>query len=514
MNSIEAPSASSALPAAIRPWRRTAPRTDRWRRMLAGYALGWPWFDGFSAWALRTLYFPVSRLWAAAQLADGSSQRFVQSLRLPPALADSRRLRSALDRFERARIRARAAEAEWQRVFFGPDDSSVAHRLAVEAERREASHNFNATRRYFAFLLLRYSPPVRLDIDTPEEVARFYGEPELPPSAHSRESGNPGQLAHALPPLGPRFRGDERSVSAESKTVVEVSRTIPGAVGTDYWLRFPSPSARLGDTVYARVHEPAGATDPPTLILGHGICVEFDHWRGLIDEADTLCAAGFRVIRPEAPWHGRRTQAGYFGGERVVSVFPSGLLDTFAGAAMEWSVLADWSRRTSRGPLAFGGTSLGAQIAQFAAARAADGPERLRPDGLYLVTHCGHMTEATLRGDMGRIFGSVPAETKGWSPERMETCLARLDPGSRPPVAPARIVTVLGRRDSVTPFASALPLIDSWGVPPENRFIWDRAHFSMPMTLMRDTRPVARFREVMINAPNHAGARAPEDGRV
>ena len=34
-------------------------------------------------------------------------------------------------------------------------------------------------------------------------------------------------------------------------------------------------------------------------------------------------------------------------------------------------------------------------------------------------------------------------------------------------------------------------------VPAANRFIWDRGHFSMPMTLIRNARPVEQFRDVM-----------------
>jgi hypothetical protein len=88
----------------------------------------------------------------------------------------------------------------------------------------------------------------------------------------------------------------------------------------------------------------------------------------------------------------------------------------------------------------------------------------------------------------------------GWTPELFEARLAWLDPRSRAPVAPARIVTVLGNRDAVTPFESAAALIDSWGVPEENRFIWPRGHFSMPMTLIRDRRAVERFRAAMETA--------------
>jgi hypothetical protein len=92
---------------------------------------------------------------------------------------------------------------------------------------------------------------------------------------------------------------------------------------------------------------------------------------------------------------------------------------------------------------------------------------------------------------------SLDTEANGWSRERIEQGLGLLDPSLLPAVKPEKIVTVLGRRDRITPFASGLSLIDSWGVPDENRFVWDRGHFSMPLTMIRNPAPVARFREVM-----------------
>jgi hypothetical protein len=168
------------------------------------------------------------------------------------------------------------------------------------------------------------------------------------------------------------------------------------------------------------------------------------------------------------------------------------------GALTEWAVLADWSRRISRGALAFGGISLGAQMAQLAADRARFWPERLRPDGLFLVTHCGSMGEAAQRGEMARIFGgTADVERKGWTLEEIDSYAAILDPHPQPPLSPQKIVTVLGRRDVVTPFSGALPLIDGWNVPEANRFLWDRGHFSIPMTLIHNSAPIVRFREVM-----------------
>ena len=440
-----------------------------WRRSLASLAFSWPWFDGASEWALRRFFFPASRLWAAARTADGSAERFYEAASVAPHADDAQKLAVALARFQKARARAVALEAEWQRVFFGWEESPVAYRSAVEAARLDAAHAYNAARRFFAFLLRRGVPPIKLDIQSPQTVETIYGAP--------------GDVAAFTAPPDPM-------------PAMEISRPVPGVAGTDYWVRFKSP--RLGDTVYARVHEPVGVSDPPTLIYGHGVCVEYDHWRGLIDESARLCAAGFRIIRPEAPWHGRRAPTGTFAGERLIASFPMGLIDGFFGAVQEWAVLADWSRKTSRGPLAFGGTSLGALTAQLAADRARAGAARLRPDGLFLITHCGRMGDATAQGEMTNIFGAAyDPHANGWTPERIEDYLRLLDPRPEAPVAPAKIVSVLGKRDRVTPFASGLALVQAWGVPEANQFIFDRGHFSMPMTLIRKNAPMARFSAVM-----------------
>jgi hypothetical protein len=56
---------------------------------------------------------------------------------------------------------------------------------------------------------------------------------------------------------------------------------------------------------------------------------------------------------------------------------------------------------------------------------------------------------------------------------------------------------VLGKRDRITPFASGERLVERWRVPEENRFIWDRGHFSVPLTLMRNDAPFRRLKEIL-----------------
>ncbi|MEQ1695594.1 MAG: hypothetical protein ABL901_07110 [Hyphomicrobiaceae bacterium] len=461
----------------VEPHVRAGAGAHGWRRHVMGWAFGWAWFDRLTLFMLERIFFPTSRMWAAARVSKGSPDAFFDFVPMPRRFEDKPHLTVALARFEEALARSTALEAAWEKAFFGSHDTTVTQRAALEAARLDAGQSLNITRRLFARYLLRAIPHVRLDTQTPDQASALY--PDI--------NAGIAPLA-ALPPVMPP---------------VEVSRAVPGTVGRDYWLRFKSPSARLGDIVTARVHEPIGVVNPPTIILGHGVCIEFDHWRGLVDETDELVALGFRVIRPEAPWHGRRAKAGCFAGEPIIATFPTGSLDAFTGALQEWAVLADWSRRTSTGPLTMGGTSLGAQMAQLAADRSRDWPEALRPEALLLITHCGEVAEAVLHGALPEIFGSADdVAAKGWTPELIQAFLAPLNPGRTAPIDRNRIVSVLGRFDRVTPFASGQALVRDWDLPPENVFILERGHFSVPMTLIRRPAALQRFQTIVSQLPS------------
>lgn len=442
------------------------------KRQVSGLLLAAPWFDRAGLTLLRRAFFPVSRAWAAAALAGGEPERFCAAVPIAHRFEDNPRLTKALAKYETARAASAAIDQLWEQTFFGPADEPERRRSAIESARLAHSHAYNMARRHFLFLLPRGLPRIDLKVATPAETEAVYGpaRTDLAP--------------FVAPPTG--------------DWPIETSRRIPGAVGIDYWLRFKSPSKRLGDVVHARVHEPIGVKDPPTIILGHGVCVEFDHWIGLVDEADALCAAGFRVVRPEAPFHGWRAPEGSYGGERLIGSFPLGALDAFTGAMQEWAVLARWARATSKGRIAFGGTSLGALTAQLAADRAREWPEDERPDGLLLITHSGSMHQTVVDGEITRLFASAEAAlAKGWTEPELDSYFSLLDPVRGPLVRPERIVSILGRRDTVTPYDGGKPLVERWGVPPENVFEFDRGHFSVPMTLIRNGAPTRRFCEVM-----------------
>jgi hypothetical protein len=440
-------------------------------RGLVGAVAARPWLDRLTLAALKRAYFPLSRLWAAADAAGGEAGTFWHEAGVARRHEFRDRVAARLASFEAAKASARAIDRVWEGTFFGADVASEAQRVAIETARHAAAHRFNLQRRGFVFLLGRDTPRIRLAVPTPDEVAAIY-----PPTTRDED-------VFAAPDVMP---------------LVERSQPVAAPFGMDAWLRFESPSQRLGDTVFARVHTPEGVDNPPTVILGHGICVEFDHWHGLIDETATLLANGIRVIRPEAPYHGRRRPEGTFAAERAIGTSPLGMIDLYAAAVQEWAVLADWARQTSSGPLAFAGTSLGALTAQLASSVAHLWPDRLRPEALYMMTHSGDMAEATVSGAIAGLFADPAAvAARGWTGERLRRQMSLVDPVQPPVMAPSRIVSVLGSEDVITPFAGGKALVERWQVPAANVFVSRRGHFTIPMSLQRDHGPTLRFVEIL-----------------
>ena len=456
------------------PRLRKEDATARRVRGAMGLLLAYPYFDRVSLWALKKQFFPLSRLWAAATISGGVPERFLANIPLSANGVDLDRIQKVLFQTEAARATASAVDKYWEDCFFGSKNKTSEELVAVETARRDHHHALNILRNKFRFMLKYPIPIVHTEPPSPQEVAKLFD----------------GALINRKPMFKVPSPMPE----------IEKSRRVPGAVGTNYWLRFASPSKTLGDSVYARVHEPEGIKDPPTIIFGHGICVEYDLWHGLIDEVDELCRMGIRVIRPEAPWHGRRRPSGRFSGETIVGTAPLGPLHAFSGAMREWSVLIDYARSTSKGRVAIGGSSLGAQMSMLYADISRDWSKHLRPDAMLLITHSGNQQDALLKGALAQVWKSREAMIKkGWDGESAGKYLPLLDPNlDLPPVMPPQnIVSVLGNRDHVTPFESGLNLLNTWQVPQQNRFIWRRGHFSVPMTMIRDTSPLKRFHEIM-----------------
>lgn len=444
----------------------------RWLRSPIGALIARAWFDRLAYFLLTRWFFPLSRLWAAAREADGSPDRFFEAIPIDPAPRLNGKVTRALERFEAARRAVAAVESDWEAAFFGPGDPDPDHLVTIETARIDRRTSYNATRRHFRFLRKGRFTPIRWDAARPDLIEREdYRQLFKPETAFAAPSPMPD---------------------------VTVSRPVAAPTGRDYWLRFKSPSAIMDDTVFVRVHEPVGVENPPTLIFGHGVCVEFDHWHNLIDEVADLCRAGIRVVRAEAPWHGRRVLPGRFGGETFLARMPLGALELFTAAVREQAVLLDWCRRHTSGPVALGGSSLGAMITQTSAVQAQNWPESLRPDALFLITPCARHEDAAIKGIMANAWGTAERPSRlGWTPEQTAQIMEIIDPHGAPAVDPERIVAVLGSRDRVTPFESGLKLVRDWQIPEENTFIWPLGHFSVPLRMVRDSRPLERFKAIV-----------------
>lgn len=430
------------------------------------------WFDRASMYFLRKLYLPLSRLWGVADEAHGSVPKFAEIAQIELNYNQYQRLNKVIFRYEVSRARVNAIDAAWRLAFFGDQQAALGDLAAIEKARKDAHQAHNMMRRDLRFLLHFKPQTSRYEIPTLAEVETLYGGIKKKPESYFSPGAEMPQ--------------------------VEQSRPFAAADGNQYWIRFKSPSARTRDMVYARVHEPAGVVNPPSIIYGHGICVEFDYLEGLVDEVDVLCRMGFRVLRPEAPFHGRRRPPGYYGGEYISATSPLGILDTCTAAVAERAVLMDWCRRNSDGPVTLGGSSLGALLAQIVSGQSKNWPDHLRPDALLLIMHCSRMEDALIHGSIAKLFGALDAKhERGWSVANVAEYLKALDPSSQPSVDPDNIVSILGEADQATPFAGGLELLDRWQLSPENRFIWPQGHFSLPIALTRNDAPLRRFHQIV-----------------
>ncbi len=433
-----------------------------------------PWIDFCVLVFLKNWFFPLSRLWAAARVAEGDVDIFIANVPLAdPNARQRKRIKKALNSFDRARLRAFSTEQLWNSYFFGSDKVAPERLPIVEEMRLDNRSAYNLTRKCFKSLRKLVKTSVKAAPPSPEEVERQYG--------------TEAQLAalFALP---------------ESFNEIEVSRSISTASGCEYWLRFASGSSALNDLVYAHVFEPEDVRNPPTLIFGHGICVESDHYHQLLDEISDLTAMGIRVIKPEAPWHGRRVLPGHYGGEQLLSAIPASMIEFLAAQDCDWANLIDWCRRTSTGAVAIGGSSLGAQTAKIIAVQAKNWPEHLRPQALFVTAHCQHISETALDSSLSDIWniGNVMRD-KGWTRGLEKSWLEKLDPLQKPCMGGDKVVSVTGRHDTVTPMKTANEHMDFWQVPPENRFAYRRGHFSIPLGLIHDVAPLKKLADILLS---------------
>lgn len=430
----------------------------------------WPWFDRVALWSLTRWFFPTSRAWAAATVADGSVERFMAEVPLARLPSPARPVTElGLRRIARLVQLHEAALADWDDAFFGPDEVESGTLAEVEQARRRAAQALMLGRAAVADLpILGEVPRAKFAIPGRAEVeARFGAAADRPAEAY-RLDGSPVEI--------------------------ERSRTIVYDDRLEYWLRFPSPHKPMGDTAWARVVEPLDAPEAPSVVFGHGLGVELEMLERIGDEDAIFVTEGIRIVRLEAPWHNRRRKPGTYGGEPFVATQPLGALDLFAAEVREFAVLIDWCRARGSRRVALGGISLGALASQLAASHAGAWPESMRPDALLLLTTSNDVAGLAFTSSLARGIGIDTAlKAAGWSAEDLDRWRPLVDPAATAPLPPEDIVILLGQVDDVTPFQRGMALAAGWNVPEENLFLRRQGHFTTAIGLLRDPAPLQRL---------------------
>lgn len=438
------------------------------RGPLGRFILTPPWFDTLSFYLITRGLMPLSRSWAEAVEIVGSEAAYEDAMAGRTNL--DRRHRKALALIKQRKDAYDAADAAWKDALFG-GGADVDRCTRLEFDRQRAAHLFMITRVQFKHRWGR-QPAMRWDLPTEREVMHKHGH---------------------------RLKGREAAFPVPEDIAVEKSHPVRGAYGPEYWLRFPSPSATMGDTAWTHVYEPEdAASDPPTLIFLHGICMEPEMWKAMVDPVTDIARRGVRVVRPEGPWHGRRMKPGFYGGEPAIAQGPMGMIDLFEAWVAEIAVLIRWARETSRGPVAIGGLSLGALAAQLAATAAVHWPDELKPDAKILMVTSGDIMATAYHGALPAFLG-LPERLgeMGWTDRKLKDWLTLLQPMGHSAVAPDRTIMLLGEADVVTPFEGGRKLAEDWYLPPENLFIRRGGHFSTPLSQYYDRAPLDRLYEVL-----------------
>ncbi|SDM84097.1 hypothetical protein SAMN04487949_2767 [Halogranum gelatinilyticum] len=410
--------------------------------------------------------FGISRARSAADVSLGHGPAaFLDAVGAPPAPDLHPRIERALAAYATRREAFDAANERWEEAFWGPEDAAPDDLVEVERERRAAADRRAQPTRLFRFLATDHLlPPVKYDVPTPEE-ARHQWEGYL--ATPERLYGFDGPLP-----------------------TVERSQEVRGPGTVESFLRFESPSPYF-ETATARVYEPetADRSALPTLVFNHGLGMMNDtmaYWPPEAALARPLAREGFRVVLPDAPWHGRREMVGTYSGEHYLAKGPIGMFQLFSAAALENGVLVDWARTEGAPAVAVGGLSLGGITTLHVVGHCGAWPESTRPDLAFPVAGAGLVDETVVRSELLDALDTDKAlRAAGWTPALLGEFGPLLNPPTTCGIDPERVVPVAGVRDEVVPYDTTRWLLDSWGVPDGNRVEWDVGHFGVLMQMLR-----------------------------
>lgn len=412
--------------------------------------------------------FAISRARAAADISLGHGpEAFLEAVGAPPAPHLHHRIEQALSEYASRRERFDVANERWEAAFWGPDDIDGDELVAVERERRKAAEHRAQPSRLFRFLDSDHLlPSVKYDVPTPDE-ARAQWESYL---------SHPERLY---------------TFDADLPTV-EQSREVAGAGTRESFLRFASPSPYF-ETATARVYEPAEKparrSGLSTLVFNHGLGMANDtmaYWPPEAALARPLARAGYRVVLPDAPWHGRREAVGSYSGEPYLATAPIGMFKLFSAAALENGVLVNWARETGAPVVGVGGLSLGGITTFHVGGHCGSWPESTRPDLLCPAGAPGIVDETVFDSRLLEILDTDDAlRSAGWTSRLLGEFAALLNPPETCGIDPEWVVSFGGLRDEVVPYGTTRRLLDAWNVPPVNRTEWDVGHMGVLTQLLR-----------------------------
>ena len=447
---------------------KPAPRLDWLMRTPMGRVIARPWLDAVSMAMIKRWYLPASRAWAAAQVAMGDYDHFLEITGIKPERVQSRKLiQMALDQVATQARSCAEADANWRTALFQGQDTET----AIHAENERFAHweKLNILRLAFMVMARWHNlPPCRYAIPSFDEVMAI----------QSPRLANP---VLAFP--NPAVPQVEQSVKLPS--------TLAGKPIQEYFLHFDAGHG----TCWGRVFEPENAAhDTPTVIYLHGIMMELDMMRVPRGEIEGLVSLGLRVIALQGPAHGMRRVAGYYAGESIAATTPLGPVDYFAAHATELGALTRWLRAQGIRRIGWCGTSFGAFTSQLAASHASHWVQDAHGDALLLLTPSVGIAQIAYKGAFGRAFGlDKILGQEGWTEEMLDQFRPLTDPVGPPCMGGNGVFMVLGDKDDVAPKSGALGVAQSWGVPSEQITIRDQGHFSVPAGLMVDASPARAF---------------------
>ena len=221
----------------------------------------------------------------------------------------------------------RAARGEWEIGDLRSATATPIPARSIDRRRAAATRHLMTRGCFYPLLFPRRPAAARWQIDPPDSV---------PMPDPRRSTGRRSMRGRS------RFRA-----AFVQRRLARILAARADAVGA------AAPRGPAARRLYARVVEPAEAGRGETLILGSGLCLEFELLPRGARSRRRLAAMGWRVIEPISPYHGLRAMPGFYGGEPFFALAPTGSLDLIAGQAVETALLTAWARGR------FGGTVVG-----------------------------------------------------------------------------------------------------------------------------------------------------------